>query len=109
MTNKTSLFHEIWNYILDVTFGKKYYFCLTYRTTVRVRPDDATQKPVPLVETSSCIFHSKEEIANYCLECTDDMQVFRDIHSFRSHIDIPNWNMYYEYKSTKNGNRSKLV
>lgn len=109
MESKISLFTAIKEHILEMFFGKKYYFCLTWRPTVRVRPDDATQKPLPLVETSSCIFHSREAIKQYINECSDETMVFAEIHSFRSRRAIPDWNLYYNNKYMQNTGKTKLV
>lgn len=110
---KVSLFEAIKEHILDTLFGPKYYFVLMHYPNIRVRPDDATEKPRCLYETSSNIFFSKGEAEEYLKEflSTDPSEylVTDEIHSFRSHKPIPKWSRYHDSKHMASGNKSKLM
>lgn len=113
MAKKISLFSAIKGHILDTILGPKYYFVLMRYPNIHVRPDDATQQPKCLYETSSNIFFSEDGAREYLRKflSTDPSEylVTVEIHSFRSHQPIPHWNKFYDMEHTEKGYKTKLM
>ena len=113
MSKKVSLFDAIKAHFLDSVFGPKYYFVLMRYPNIHVRPDDATEQPKCLFETSSNIFFSESEAREYMRRflSTDpsDYLATVEVHSFRSRQPIPHWNKYYDMLHSEQGYKSKFM
>lgn len=103
---KQSLIHMVIDHITTQLFGPKYYFVLMHYPNQRVLPETEGQKPLPLYETSSNIFFTRQQAEEYLEEhrqqYPSDYLVTDEVISFRTRRNIPHWNRILNDRSSKN-------